>query len=157
MLFGRQQLAGPHPDEVDRWEGRLTRRDANEAEAARALTRSRIAWPRPRTLVGASPYRVRFRQGATIVPRRFFIVEPAPASRLGRSAHAPIMRGRAGRLDKPPWTTVEPPRGPVEVEFLRQLVLGETVAPFRMLQTMTAVIPLSGAEVLDFRRRARGR
>lgn len=149
VLFGRQQMAGPHPAEIDRWEGRLIHRDAGEAEAARVLTRSRIAWPRPRTLVGASPYRARFRQGATIVPRRFFIVDPAPASRVGRSAHAPIMQGRAGRLDKRPWTTVEPPRGPVEGEFLRQLALGETVAPFRMLETVTAVIPLRGARVLD--------
>jgi hypothetical protein len=72
VLFGRQQMGGPHPNKVDRWEGRLTRRNANEAEAARALTQTRVAWPRPRTLVGASPYRARFRQGATIMPRRFF-------------------------------------------------------------------------------------
>jgi hypothetical protein len=59
------------------------------------------------------------------------------------------MQGRDGRLDKHPWTTVEPPRGPVEVEFLRQLALGESVAPFRMLETVTAVIPLRGDTVLD--------
>jgi hypothetical protein len=100
-------------------------------------------------LIGVSPYRARFRQGATIVPRRFFIVDPAPVSRLGRSAHAPIMQGRAGRLDKHPWTAVEPPRGPVEAEFLRPLALGESVAPFRMLDTVTAVIPLRGGKVLD--------
>ena len=149
VLFGRREMAGPHPAEIDRWEGRLTRRDADEAEAARALTRSRVPWPRPRTLVGVSPYRPRFRQGATIVPRRFFIVDPAPASRLGRSAYAPIMEGRAGPLDKHPWTTVEPPRGPVEAEFLRPLVLGESIAPYRMLDTVTAVIPLSGGKMLD--------
>ncbi len=149
VLFGRREMADVPPDAIDRWEGRLTRRDAHEAEAARALTRSRVPWPRPRTLVGASPYRTRFRQGATIVPRRFFVVDPAPTSRLGRSAHVPIMQGRAGRLDKRPWTGVEPPRGPIEAEFLRHLVLGESVAPFRMLETVTAVIPLDGATVLD--------
>ncbi|HKM64957.1 MAG TPA: N-6 DNA methylase [Acidisphaera sp.] len=148
VLFGRQQMAGEHPAEIDRWEGRLPRRDAHEAEAARSLIHSRVAWPRARTLVGVSPYRTRFRQGATIVPRRFFVVEPAPASRIGRSAHAPIMQGRAGRLDKSPWTEVEPPRGPIEAQFLRQLVLGETIAPFRMLKTVTAVIPINGAQVL---------
>ena len=102
VLFGRREMAGPHPTEIDRWEGRLTHRDAHEAEAARALTHSRVPWPRPRTLIGVSPYRSRFRQGATIVPRRFFIVDPAPASRLGRSAHAPIMQGRpAGSISIP--------------------------------------------------------
>ncbi len=149
VLFGRRQMAGAHPAEIDQWEGRLTRRDADETEAQQALTRSRVAWPRARTLVGVSPYRARFRQGATIVPRRFFVVEPAPASRLGRSAHAPIMQGRVGRLDKHPWSTVQPPRGPVESEFLRQLVLGESIVPFRMLNTVTAVIPMSGGTVLN--------
>jgi SAM-dependent methyltransferase len=149
VLFGRQQMAGPHPAQIDRWEGRLTRRDADESEAARALTHSRVAWPRARTLIGASPYRARFRQGATIVPRRFFIVDHAPASRLGRSIYAPIMQGRAGPLDKRPWTTVEPPQGPVENDFVRQLILGETLAPFRMLESVTAVIPLKAGTVLD--------
>ncbi len=149
VLFGRREMAGPPPAEIDRWVGRLARRDAGEAEAARALGHSRVPWPRARTLVGASPYRTRFRQGATIVPRRFFLADPAPASRLGRSAHAPTMQGRAGRLDKRPWSEVAPPRGPVEAEFLRQLVLGESVAPFRMLAPVTAVIPLAGGAVLD--------
>jgi hypothetical protein len=150
VLFGRREFAEPHPDEIDRWEGRLTHRDAHEEEAARALTHTRVPWPRPRTLIGVSPYRSRFRQGATIVPRRFFVVDPAPANpRFGRSPHAPIMQGRAGRLDKSPWTGVQPPHGPIEAEFLRPLALGESVAPFRMLDTVTAVIPLSGGKVLD--------
>ena len=149
VLFGRQRMAGPHPAQVDRWVGRLARRDASEAEAARALAHSRVPWPRARTLVGVSPYRARFRQGATIVPRRFFVVDPVPASRLGHSSHAPVVQGRAGKLDKHPWTGVEPPRGPVETEFLRQLVLGESVAPFRMLATVTTVIPMRDGVVLD--------
>jgi hypothetical protein len=149
VLFGRREFPEPHPHEIDRWEGRLTHRDAHEAEAARSLTHSRIPWPRPRTLIGISPYRQRFRNGATVYPRRFFVVDPAPASRLGRSAHAPIMQGRAGRLDKYPWTTVEPPCGPVEAEFLRPFFLGESVAPFRMLDSVTAVIPLNRGKVLD--------
>ena len=149
VLLGTREKPGLHPAEIDRWEGRLSRRDADEAEAARALTHTTIPWPRPRTLIGASPYRARFKQGATIVPRRFFVVDPAPAGRLGRSTHAPIMQGRVGRLDKHPWTQVEPPRGPVEAEFLRQLVLGESVAPFRMLETVTAVIPMSDTTILN--------
>ncbi len=149
VLFGRRVMAGPHPAEIDRWEGRLPRRDASDAEASLALTRSRIPWPRPRTLVGASPYRARFRQGATIVPRRFFMVEPEPTGRLGSRRDAPRMRGRAGPLDKHPWTTVEPPRGPVEARFLRQVALGETIAPFRLLATVPAVIPLDGPTLLD--------
>jgi hypothetical protein len=149
VLFGRRNHEGELPKEIDRWKGRLSRRDANEAEASRALTHTRIPWPRPRTLVGESLYRSRFRNGATIYPRRFFIVEPEPTGRLGGRRDAPRMRGRAGALDNPPWTEVEPPHGPVETQFLRQLVLGESLAPFRMLQTVTAVIPLEGMRLLD--------
>jgi hypothetical protein len=59
------------------------------------------------------------------------------------------MRGRAGNLDKFPWTTVEPPRGPLEAQFLRHLIFGETIAPFRLLDTLSAVIPLDGTRLLD--------
>lgn len=149
VLFGRRQMAGAHPAEIDRWQGQLPRRDADEADAARALSHSRVLWPRPRTLVGASLYRARFRQGATLVPRRFIIVEPEPVGRLGRRRDAPRMRGRVGSLDKYPWTTVDPPSGPVELQFLRKVVLGELIAPFRVLKTAIAVIPMEGADLLD--------
>lgn len=149
VLFGVRDEAGDPPPMMDRWHGRLSHRDASEEEAARALTQTCVAWPRARTLIGASLYRSRFRQGATIVPRRFFIVDPEPTSRLGGRRDAPRMRGRAGSLDKRPWTIVEPPRGPVEVQFLRRLILGETVAPFRLFTALTAVIPLEGNTVLD--------
>lgn len=149
VLFGRRDTAGLIPQEVDRWVGHLPRRDADDEEASRNLVHSRIAWPRPRTLIGVSAYRARFRQGATIVPRRFFLVEPEAAGRLGSRRDAPRMRGRTGSLDKAPWTKVEPPRGPVEVQFLRQLVLGESLAPFRLFDTATAVVPLNGSSLLD--------
>lgn len=149
VLFGRREMTGAHPTEVDRWAGHLPRRDADDAEATRALTHSRMPWPRARTLVGVSPYRARFRQGATIVPRRFFIADPAePTARLGRLRDAPRMQGHIGSLDKSPWNDVTPPRGPVEVQFLRQIALGETIAPFRLLQTVTGVIPLAGQKLL---------
>jgi SAM-dependent methyltransferase len=149
VLFGRREMATQPPAEIDRWHGILPRRDANEDEAAESLTHSRVPWPRERTLVGVSPYRSRFRQGATIVPRRFFVVDPEPVGRLGARRDAPRMRGRTGNLDKAPWTNVEPPRGPVELQFLRQVALGETIAPFRLLEPVTAVIPLDGARLLN--------
>ena len=149
VLFGRREMAGPPPEQADRWVGRLPRRDAHEAEAALALTYSRIPWPRARTLVAASPYRSRFHQGATVTPRRFFIVNPDTASRLGVRRDAPRMIGRVTNLDRVPWNAVDPPRGPVELQFIRRLCLGETILPFRLLNPVTAVIPLVGMEMLD--------
>ncbi|MBR0653930.1 N-6 DNA methylase [Roseomonas arctica] len=149
VLFGERDAAGGAPAQMDRWVGHLPRRDAGEAEAAAVLAHARVAWPRARTLEGVSPYRARFRQGATLVPRRFFLVEMEAVGRLGGRRDAPRVRGRVGALDKAPWTLVEPPRGPVEVAFLRQVALGESVAPFRMLETVTTVIPMEDGRVLD--------
>ena len=54
---------------INRWECRLTRRDADEAEAARALTHSRVPWPRPRTVIGVSPHPDPLPRGG--LPRRY--------------------------------------------------------------------------------------
>ena len=148
VLFGERDRAGPPPAEIDRWVGVLPRRDASEAEAAEALEHVRAAWPRPRTLLSASPYRKRFRQGATLTPRRFFLIEHAAAGRLQSRREAPRVRGRVGNLDKRPWTTVEPPEGPVERPFLRRIALGESVAPYRVLDLVTGVVPMENGAIL---------
>ena len=135
--------------EIDRWVGVLPRRDASETEAAEALHHVRAAWPRPRTLISASPYRKRFRQGATLTPRRFFLVENAATGRLQSRRDAPRVRGRVGNLDKRPWTRVEPPEGPVERTFVRRIALGESVAPYRVLDLATGVVPMENGAVLD--------
>jgi hypothetical protein len=149
VLIGRRQLAAALPSHVEQFTGTLPRRDANEAEADRSLSRQRVAWPPVLTLEGASPYRARFKQGATFVPRRFFVVEREQAGRLGASRMAPRVRGREGPMDKAPWLRIQPPSGPVEAQFLRRLLLGESVAPFRLLELALAVVPVDGPAVLD--------
>lgn len=148
VLFGERDRTGPLPAEIDRWVGVLKRRDASEAEAAEALTHVRAAWPRPRTLTATSPYRSRFRQGATLTPRRFFLVQHVAAGRLQSRRDAPRVQGRVGNLDKRPWTSVEPPEGPVERAFLRRIALGESVAPYRLLDLVTGVVPMEDGAIL---------
>ncbi|TJX06630.1 MAG: hypothetical protein E5X43_02675, partial [Mesorhizobium sp.] len=148
VLFGERDRAGPPPAEFDRWVGVLPRRDASEAEAAEVLAHMRAAWPRPRTLLAASPYRTRFRNGASLFPRRFVLVEYAAAGRLQSRRDAPRLRGRVGSLDKRPWTGVEPPEGPVERIFVRRIALGESVAPYRVLDLVTGVVPMESGAIL---------
>ena len=148
VVFGRREAVTPLPPQVERFSGTLTRRNATEPEADAELSRHREPWPPVTTLEGASPYRARFKQGATIVPRRFFLVEREPISRFGDNPAAPRVRGRVTSIDKLPWRNVEPPRGPMEIEFLRPLLLGETIAPFRLLAPALAVVPTESA-VLD--------
>lgn len=148
VLFGQRDRTGPLPMQFDRWIGVLPRRDSSEAEAAEALEHVLAAWPRPRTLIAASPYRKRFRQGATLTPRRFFLVEHVAAGRLQSRRDAPRLRGRIGSLDKRPWTTVVPPEGPVERAFVRRIALGESVAPYCLLGLATGVVPMENGAIL---------
>lgn len=149
VLFGRRERPDNLPAQITRLFGNLRRRDATEAEADADLGQEIISWPSMPTLLAASPYRVRFKNGASIFPRRFFIVERMPGGRLGQNRAAPMLRGREGKLDKRPWTAVTPPRGPVEEAFVRPVLLGETIAPFRILTPALGVIPLDGSRVLD--------
>ncbi|MGA7868728.1 MAG: N-6 DNA methylase, partial [Stellaceae bacterium] len=149
VLFGQREPAAALPAQVEQFSGTLPRRDASEAEADTSLRRIREPWPRVTTLEGASPYRARFRNGANMFPRRFFLVEREPTARLGDNPAAPRVRGRIGSLDRIPWREVEPPRGAVEAQFLRTVLLGEGIAPFRLLTTALAVIPAEGEVLLD--------
>ncbi len=150
VLFGRREPAAALPAQIEQFSGTLPRRDAVETEADASLRRVREPWPPVTTLGAGSPhYRARFKQGATIVPRRFFFVEREPTTRLGDNPAAPRVRGRIGALDRMPWREVEPPRGAVEAQFLRTVLLGEGIAPYRLLSTALAVIPAEGEVLLD--------
>ena len=139
------------PAKVRRHSGHLPMRDATPAMADSSLRAWEHDWPAD-TGVSASPYREKFRQGATLVPRRMVIVEIEPTlGRLGANTLAPVVRGRTSSQDKIPWKTLDPLRGPVEAEFLRPVYLGESIAPYRVLSHVTGVIPWNSnkREVMD--------
>ena len=132
----------PLPNNITAFAGDLPQRNADEEQANRALTKTSKPWPPLAEDANGSLYRKRFRQGATLVPRRFILVEEvSPSGQLPRNPHAPIVRGRVGNLDKSPWKNIKPPQGPIEKQFLRSALLGESVAPFRLLEPVCAVIP----------------
>lgn len=120
--------------------GTLPRRDATPEQADKALTWREAPWPAVSDEEGGSPYRRAFRQGATMVPRMLCVVEAVPAGRVGGNPAAPVVQSRRTSQEKPPWKQLPALRRNVEVEFLRPLYLGESVAPFRLLQPMLAVI-----------------
>jgi hypothetical protein len=149
VLIGRRAAVGAAPATVERFSGFLTRRDAREDEADAELARETAPWPPITTLQGGSVYRQRFTNGATIYPRRFFLVEREQASRVGSSRFALTVRGQARSIDKRPWSELAPPVGAVETRFLRPLLLGENIAPYRLLEPALAVIPADGEAILD--------
>lgn len=153
VLVARRAPAGALPATVTSFRGDLPRRDATPAEAAAVLAEAVVPWPRGPEF-RESFYRRLFRQGATVVPRRFFVVEKVKATgRLGQSNAAPLVEGRTRAQDRLPWKRLPPPRGPIEAEMLRPMHLGETLLPFRLLEPLTTVIPVriqgSGVDVMD--------
>lgn len=141
VLFGRRAPAGPLPTEIIACVGFLKRRNASLSEAEALLRFYTRIWPAEALLTGGSPYRSRFRQGATMVPRRLCLVDRVDTGRLGNNPVAPLVVSRNGRQDKTPWRDLSPLRGAVEAKFLRPLLLGESIAPFRVLRPALAVIP----------------
>ena len=145
VFFARDEdAAGPLPSTVRRASGDLPRRNATVTEAERHLVWRDAPWPAigDDDRVTASPYQKRFRNGATTV-------SPSPLFgriRLGqaRSASTPRHRlvvSRRSGLEKPPWKHLDSLTGNVERAFLRPAYLGESVAPFRLLEPSKAVIP----------------
>lgn len=136
------------PKTVRAFRGRLPKRDADMAEAETNLTETATPWP---TIAAAgadgSPYRKIFQNGATLFPRRLVLVGlVSPSGRLPPNPESPFVRRRTGNQDKPPWKTVPPPEGTVEKRFLRPILLGESIAPFRILAQQPAVVPWDEAE-----------
>jgi hypothetical protein len=96
-----------------------------------------------------SPYRSRFRQGATLVPRMLVMVEPAPDGPLGVATGQRRVRSSRSANEKRPWKDLPSLEGVVEEAFVRRVHLGETVVPYRALTPRTAVIALVDGELLD--------
>jgi hypothetical protein len=129
------------PTDVIAFHGELPRRDATAEEAKRHLVRKNEPWPSAAAATGGSLYRDKFKQGATIVPRRFGVVVPVEVGRFGGDPSAPLVESRVASQDKLPWKNVSPLRRQIERRFLQPLLLGESIAPFRLLQAVTAIIP----------------
>ena len=147
VLFARLHAVGDSgkvlPASVERAVGILPKRDATPTEAEAALTWRQEPWPALPAREGAtwSPYHKLFREGATVRPRVLFVVQRVPAGPLGGNPAAPLVQSRRTRQEKAPWKNLAALRKPVESDFLRRLYLGESVAPFRVLAPLLAVIP----------------
>ena len=93
----------------------------------------------------ASPYGDRARQGATIVPRCLFFVEEEESD-ASIAADVVRVRSRRGSQDKEPWRSLDLSKidnRPIEREYVWDVHLGETVAPFVLLEPLRAVLPMT--------------
>jgi SAM-dependent methyltransferase len=149
VVFGQRGAAEvPMPAEVEAWRGRLSARGSTW-ETVRGSLQRQVQRTETYADQEGSPYRSRFRQGATIVPRVLFMVEKLPAGPLGMPAGQCLVRSTRSTTEKAPWKSLDRLEGVLETEFLRPVHLGETVLPYRALDPKLAVIPCEAEAVLD--------
>ena len=145
---------GTLPDVVTAFQGRPPRKDASRAETYDAKRKGRVIElaahaPAVVSYDAGSPYRSRFHQGATLVPRMMCYIERAEMGRLGGDPSAPQVVSKRSKLEKLPWKELLAIEGPVEAQFLRTAYLGESIAPFRVLDRPEAVVPVMADPVGD--------
>src|SRR5262249_14141455 len=130
----------PLPTEVIVWSGRVPEQNASW-DAVESLLGQSPGKARPASDDPTSPWSERFRQGASIVPRLLFFVTRKGAGPLGMPAGRAGVRSLRRPKDKAPWKDLPAVEGVVETEFIRPVLLGESVLPFRIAETFEAVIP----------------
>lgn len=150
-LFGRKRaIARPTPTKVRAYAGSLPMRDASEAVAdARLEVRNDAKAPTIVETEGGSPYRERFRNGATLYPRLLVLVERKELGRLGPDPAAPFVASRRISAEKEPWKSQASIEHAVEADFLRPVMLGESILPYRLFQSFEGVVPVHGSIILD--------
>jgi hypothetical protein len=152
VVFGRRRaISQAMPETVRSYSGTLPLRDATEEIADRCLTVVENA-PKPAEgqFTGGSVYRAAFRQGATLVPRMLCFVERQIVGRLGGDPTAPYVVSRRSPQEKKPWKFLPAIEHRVEAEFLRTVLLGESILPYRIFKPFEGVVSaMPDGNVLD--------
>ncbi len=149
VLFGtRADESKPLPTELVVWSGKVPEQNANWDMVESCLVQS-PGKAQPRGDDPTSPWSERFRNGATIFPRLLFFVTRRAAGPLGMPSGKAGVRSLQRNNDKKPWKDLPALEGVVETEFIRPVLLGESVLPFRIAETFEAVIPRERAGLMD--------
>lgn len=152
VAFGRRRaMSKAMPDKVRAYSGTLPFRDAPEKIAdARLSVTEGADKPAEGVFEGGSVYRKVFRQGATLVPRMLCLVERKASGRLGGDPTAPFVSSRRSSQEKKPWKWLDGVEHRVEADFLRPVLLGESILPYRVFNPFEGVVPVTAqGEVLD--------
>jgi hypothetical protein len=142
--------AQPMPLAVQNWHGHFSHPAHTWAQVADKfdITPATVTQHDPDDPTPASPYATAFRQGAIIVPRMLLCVDEVPAGPLGAGAGRVRVTSRRGALDKAPWKNLPSIEATVGRDYLFPLLLGETVAPYRVLKPLTTVLPINQRQLL---------
>ncbi|MBV9022745.1 MAG: N-6 DNA methylase [Streptomycetaceae bacterium] len=159
VIFGRrmQALIGeaamgndpvPLPKTTERWTGKIPGRNTDWSLVQKWVTRGKHELKYVGEDLISSPYKDRFWQGATIVPRVLFFVKPQDAGPLGLGGGRTAVRSERSSLEKGKWKELPDQEGVVEKDFIRPVLLGESVLPYRLLAPRKAVLPIESGKLL---------
>ena len=90
-----------------------------------------------------SPYKSRFRQGAVLAPLVLLFVVDGAANPLGVGAGRQSVQSLRTNLEKDPWKLQPALAGVVEKAFVVPVHRGETTLPYRLLDPLSVVLPVS--------------
>jgi hypothetical protein len=138
----------PLPTAIVAWSGRLPEPNASWAKAGPLLQQA-PGTAKPANDDPTSPWSDRFRNGATIFPRILFFVTRQAAGPLGMASGRAKVRSLRRNNDKKPWKDLPLLEGVVETEFIRPVLLGESVLPFRIAETFEAVLPIDRTGLMN--------
>lgn len=138
-------------DVVQKWKSSSRTTDATWEQAKDTFTISegRVHQLNSDAKLPVSPYKIKFRQGAILVPRVLVTVEDAPTTALGAGAGRRRVRSRRSTNEKKPWKNVATLTGSVETRHVHPTHLGETIAPYRPLDPILSVLPLGTSGLLS--------
>ncbi|WFE99831.1 N-6 DNA methylase [Micromonospora sp. WMMD964] len=151
VVFGKRATLSTYrrlPSVTERWTGRLPASVRSRHEVESLVTREPANLVATDSALAESPYKSRFTQGATIVPRVLFFVETDTGGRLGLGAGRHAVRSARSNLEKTPWKDLPALEGVVESEFIRPVLLGESLLPYRILPAKQAVLPIDGSTLM---------
>ena len=137
-------------DEVELWEGTLPKNSNRWIDVKEFIecknTKVNISSNDDEYL---SPYRLRFSQGATVVPRFLYVVEKIDSGPLGVSAGRVNVKSSRSSNEKKPWKELADYEGVVETDFIRPLYSGDNLIPFLILPPFNMVAPIDKDGLID--------
>jgi hypothetical protein len=148
VVHGQRVLDGsclPLSRDLEAWRGSIRDVQSPWVKVEPQLSRAAAQVTPREQVVGGSPYRARFTNGATIFPRVLTTVVLANTSPVGTGAGRRAVRSSRGTYENAPWKTIDDLEGVVEQQFIHPLVLGENVLPFRLTPPTHAILPITSS------------
>ncbi|MGN8545427.1 hypothetical protein ACQPTN_11000 [Bradyrhizobium sp. 13971] len=148
VVFGRrEEELRPLSDDTTIWSGRVKIANAPWSLVQDDIVRTTGKLQRIDRSQQSS-YESHFTQGASIVPRFLFFVATKTNSPLGLPAGKIAVSSLRSTNEKKPWKNLPDAEGVIEFEFVRPVLTGDTLLPYRTSEPLLAVLPCSSSRLL---------